>query len=47
MKQTMITIGITLAALLVYDLLLKPILIKQGLATFENAEDDSDDLENI
>lgn len=39
-----ITVGLTLAALLLYDLVLKPILQKQGLATFENAEDELEEI---
>jgi hypothetical protein len=45
MKQHLMTLAVFLAALVIYDLVLKPILQKQGLATFENAEDD--ELENI
>jgi hypothetical protein len=44
MKQYLITIGLMVAALIVYDLVVKSLLEKSGLGKFENAEDEMEEI---
>jgi len=39
MKGYLITVGLFIAALVLYDVVVKGLLAKAGLSTFENAEE--------